>query len=138
MSHDSFGRWVCGRHNEFGKPISNGQDQFGYPIRIVILDNVPPIVTVISFAPTKLSFNSGFSQCTVKFKLEEDVKSWELRAGGQGPGQGTLVENGSAALADTEIFAYIDASELPYEGSWRISIYAQDKAGNWTPYDDSR
>lgn len=138
MGHDMFGRFVHKRHDEFGKPVMNASTQFGYPLGNIIIDNVPPCITLLSVDKYRISAQSGENRCTVKFKVNEDILEWELRAGGEGPGQGTLVESGGSLSAGTEVEAYIDYNELPYEAEWRINIYAKDLAGNWTPYDDSR
>lgn len=103
-----------------------------------LADSIPPIISVISISKIRISNKVGYTRCTVTFKANEDILEWELRAGGEGPGQGTLVESGGSLSAGTTVDAYIDYNELPYEAEWRINIYAKDKAGNWTPYDDSR
>ena len=138
MGHDMFGRFVHKRHDEFGKPVMNASTQFGYPLGNIIIDNVPPCITLLSVDKYRISAQSGENRCTVTFKANEDLAAWELRAGGEGPGQGTLVESGGSLSAGTTVEAYIDYNELPYEAEWRINIYAKDLAGNWTPYDDSR
>lgn len=101
-------------------------------------DSIPPIISVISISKIRISNKVGYTRCIVTFKANEDLAAWELRAGGEGAGQGTLVESGGSLSAGTTVEAYIDYNELPYEAEWRINIYAKDLAGNWTPYDDSR
>ena len=133
-----FGRFIHKRHDEFGKPVMNTSTQFGYPLVNIIIDNVPPCISIIGIDRLKISNVQGKNRCTVTFKANEDILEWELRANGSGPGQGTLVESGGSLSAETTVEAYIDYNELPYEAEWRINIYAKDLAGNWTPYDDSR
>lgn len=138
MGHDMFGRFVYKNHDEFGKPIMHSHNQFGYLIANIIIDNIPPCITIIDISNNRISSQPGKNRCTVTFKANEDLAAWELRAGGEGAGQGTLVESGGSLSAGTTVEAYIDYNELPYEAEWRINIYAKDLAGNWTPYDDSR
>lgn len=106
--------------------------------KTIVIDNVPPCITLLSVDKYRISAQSGKNRCTIIFKVNEDILEWELRANGSGPGQGTLVESGGSLSAGTTVEAYIDYNELPYEAEWRINIYAKDLAGNWTPYDDSR
>lgn len=136
MGSTHLGRWVGGGLDEYGRPVFDGMDLHGYYISIS--DNIPPCITIIDISNNRISAQPGKNRCTVTFKANEDLAAWELRAGGEGPGQGTLVESGGSLSAGTTVEAYIDYNELPYEAEWRINIYAKDLAGNWTPYDDSR
>ena len=104
----------------------------------LVIDYISPVISIISINTYRISAQPGKNRCTVTFKANEDLAAWELRAGGEGAGQGTLVESGGSLSAGTTVEAYIDYNELPYEAEWRINIYAKDLAGNWTPYDDSR
>jgi hypothetical protein len=97
-------------------------------------DTTPPVIGNLAYDRAKISDEPGFTRCTVTFIANEDIQAWEVRKGGAGPGQGTLVESGGAVAAGTLITAYVDYDELETDGSYEINVYAQDVAGNWTPY----
>lgn len=98
-------------------------------------DTSPPLITINSVSRYKISDEAGFNQCILKFQCSEAIQAWEVRQNGLGVGQGTLLENGGSVAANTEITAYIDWNEISGgDGQKEINIYAQDNAGNWTPY----
>lgn len=106
-----------------------------------------PIPNIISIDKTKISDEAGMSRVTVKFSFDQFVEIWELRANGDGPGKGSLVERDTGArvgeatvgssvicgtAAGTELTAYIDWNEGLVEGSNRVDIYGRNTSEEWT------
>lgn len=97
--------------------------------------NSPPFVTINSVSKYKISGETGYTQCVLKFQCDEAIQAWEVRQDGSGVGQGILLESGGAVAANTEITAYIDWNEIiGGDGTKEVNIYAQDAGGDWTPY----
>lgn len=95
--------------------------------------SLPPGVTIVSVDMEVLSDEATKDRAVVKFTFDSDVTAWEVRVLGSGQGTGTLADSGGAVLANTEIQAVIDWTELYQEGDNRINIYGQSAAG-WTPF----
>jgi hypothetical protein len=102
-------------------------------------DTTAPIISITSVDRYKISDETGLTRSTVVFQVNEAIQAWEIRQGGAGVGQGTLLESGAAADANADITASIDWNELTGgDGTYQVNVYAQDMAGNWTPYNDMR
>lgn len=108
-----------------------------------------PVVTIVSIDRTKISGQSGQSRVTVTFRFDQTVETWELRAGGAGVGQGTLVEQDAGAransancdsavvcgvAANTNQTAYVDWDEGLAEGANEVNVYGTNAQGEATPY----
>ncbi|AGR47108.1 hypothetical protein SHANETTE_219 [Bacillus phage Shanette] len=99
------------------------------------LTNPAPLVTITNITRTTVSKKLGVDKATVTFKFDKDVQKYEFRAGGMAAGQGVLLASGTSKSANELITTDLYYSDQLLEGLNKISIYGQDMAGNWTPYE---
>lgn len=93
----------------------------------------PPVVTIISVDHYKISNQSGIDHSDLVFSFDTDVTSWTVNVLGTDPTSGTVVANGGAVTAGTNISVTIPWNDMYQEGDNRINLYGQNGAG-WTPY----
>lgn len=112
----------------------NNESQ-GSSIQVTTSESVLPAeVTVVSTSRVKISDEIGMDRASIVFKFNVDIKAWEVRVNGSGQGTGVLADSGGSAIANAEITAEVDWTELQQEGQNRINIYGQNINGEWTPY----
>lgn len=90
-----------------------------------------PIGEIISASKPKISRQTGAEKTYITFKFDKDITSYVVRVGGSDYQTGYLADSGGTVLANTEIVAEIDHTELSSEGINRVNIYGQG-SGGWS------
>ena len=122
-----------------------------------------PVISLVSNSRNRISKQAGVNLDTCVFTADQDIIAWEARADGAGQGQGLLVGGASGAnegfyKSDGTVYPTVsndvmycdyavavkknanrsfdvDSTELTNgDKTYRINIYAKNRAGNWTPY----
>jgi hypothetical protein len=99
----------------------------------------PPVVTITSTTfPTydnTISDEPGSDYMTVKFKFDQDVTEWRVRALGTSHDNGTLIASGTSVTGGTVVTVNVPWDKLYQEGSNKVNIYGKNSGGTWTPYE---
>lgn len=95
----------------------------------------PPIVTITGISKNRISDEASMNLSTVTFTFDQDVQSYRVMVDGVSHDTGVLAhEFTGTVLANTEVTAEIDHTELSSEGFNRVNIYGQNLDGIWTEY----
>jgi hypothetical protein len=137
MAFTEKGRWANSKIDERGKIIINSlteNGKFVFDITGVPANpSNPPVVTIISVDHYRISKQSGIDHSVLVFSFDTDVTSWTVNVLGTDPTSGTVVLNGGAVSAGTNITVTIPWNDMYQEGDNRVNLYGQNGAG-WTPY----
>jgi Concanavalin A-like lectin/glucanases superfamily len=93
-----------------------------------------PQVTIVDISKSKISDETGMDRAIVTFKFSKDVTEYKVLVNGVDHTTGFLADSGGVVIADTDVTAEIDFTELGTEGNHRINIYGCTSDGTWTKY----
>lgn len=101
-----------------------------------LTSTTPPTVTIVSIDRIAISDEVGANKANVTFKFDKDITEYTVRVGGNSYSTGINAQSAVGdVVANTEIVAEVDYTEMLQLGENRVNIYGKGVDGQWTPYE---